>query len=257
MRGANRVSKAEFAAREKELKYNLKAAEKSGKVSPEACSAQVKLGRHYMTTAERFDDASRVLEKAIQVCHKATGDSLDTASAIHGLATIRYVMGATFATVLLQRDQSFKNLQALLERCMAIRLSKLEANDVVLLQTRLDLARVYLVRREFDAARQQFEIAVPLLEAKYGPDSEELIRPLTGMGQLYAQEGNPAAEAILLRCVRMVEATAGSVTPRLIAPLETLMVLYHKQGRLAEAKAMQARAQAVRKQTIGNAVTLP
>ncbi len=113
-------------------------------------------------------------------------------------------------------------------------------------------ATALLRQGKLDAALREFEIALPLLERAYGPESREVQKCLNNIGQTHANRGDyDAAWAVLRRAADLAEATLGPHHPEVWSLLNNLGVLLEQQARYAEAEPYFVRTLAVQEESLG------
>jgi tetratricopeptide (TPR) repeat protein len=109
-----------------------------------------------------------------------------------------------------------------------------------------NLALMYLAQRRLADATPLFERAWRIADASKEATDEQRVTLMTNLGVLYAKQGRgPAAAELMLRAVKIAEEGTGIRPIARRRLYETYALVLRRSGQKREAKALQARADAL------------
>jgi tetratricopeptide (TPR) repeat protein len=180
----------------------------------------------------RAQDADPLARWALTVREERFGkDSEQAAATMHVLALIASAL------------MDYARAETLLERAVAIWQERLGADHPRVILGLNDLATVYLFQRKYDHAETAFRRVVEAPASRLTDRAISLI----GLASLYLAQGQIERVDSTDQQLLVVLARMPSVSyPAVAARLDQLLVQLHKQGRSAEAQALEDAARAAR-----------
>ncbi|HET9711090.1 MAG TPA: TonB family protein [Pyrinomonadaceae bacterium] len=133
----------------------------------------------------------------------------------------------TNSLVKLFNEGKYDEALPLAKRALQIREKLLPRTDARVTNALVNLAEVYLAKKDYNSAKQTFERALPLQEERFGPTHEKLGPTLDRLAVLYHFLGNMSkAEDMYQRALAVREKAFGPENVKVAEPLFSLARFY-------------------------------
>jgi hypothetical protein len=223
-RDLNLLAQAE-AQYKKAYSLRLQAA---GPDDPKTISA---LGDLASLTADegKFPEAAKIGEGVVQNFTRVLGpDDARTARATQSLGVFYLYLG------------QYAKSEPLLQKALSYQMRTLGLDNIDTLDTSDSLEQLYISDHKYPQAEPLALKALDSYKRLYGPGHPYTLREMYALGRIYlAEEKFPQAEASLLPVMEGNIRLLGAEHPNTLATEQTVASLYNKEGKHAEALAMQ------------------
>ena len=136
----------------------------------------------------------------------------------------------TNSLVKLFNEGKYDEALPLAKRALQIREKLLPRTDARVSNALVNLAEIYLAKKDYNSAKQTFERVLPLQEERFGPTHEKLGLTLDRLAVLYHLLGNTSkAEVMYQRALEVREKAFGPENVKVAEPLFALARFYRYQ----------------------------
>jgi tetratricopeptide (TPR) repeat protein len=184
----------------------------------------------------RYTESESLFQRVLAIKEKALGpEHPDTATSLNNLAGLYRSQGQYVAAVPLYR------------RALAIREKALGPEHPDTATSLNNLALLYASQGQYAAAEPLYRRALEITEKALGPEHPDMATSLNNVAGFYDSQGQyAAAEPLFRRALAIQEKVLGPEHPDLATTLENYASLLRRIVRKAEARAVEARAKAIR-----------
>lgn len=156
------------------------------------------------------------------------------------------------AGLYLQERALYKPAKALLQHAHSISTQSPDLDRGEVAITYKNLAALYLVQRKLGDAERNFNKALKMIRALYGPDHPDVATILDNLGTLYCMQWNyEQAETHYRRALAMRKSSPHLDDQAVATTLDNLGTLYRLQGKYREAERHYKEADALKEKLLG------
>ena len=146
----------------------------------------------------------------------------------------------------------YEQVEALLQKALAIRELVLGAEHIETASTLNHLATLYLEQGNYAQAESFNQRALIICEEKLGATHPDVAQILNDLAMVYHREGkDKQAEPLYQRALAIREEKLGATHPDVAQTLNDLAILYHFEGKEEQAEPLYRRALAIREEKLG------